>query len=121
MAIASAAVLGALFLVALCDTDVRFAVDAANADMKGGKGSDRYFRRPSISLLDPVWGLFGSRFGGGVLMIVRIAAIAVFLLMLLTGGKNPTHPALLIAGSSFGITALLSMIQLKAHYPRRTA
>ncbi|CAN5322235.1 hypothetical protein BH10PSE3_BH10PSE3_33000 [soil metagenome] len=121
MTIASATVLGVLFLAVLFDIDVRFAVNAANVDMKGGDGGDRYFRWPSISLLDPAWGLFGSRFGSGPLMIIRVASFADFLLLLLVNGEGPTHPALLIAGSSFGITVLLSMIQLKAHYPRRTA
>jgi hypothetical protein len=116
-----ATVLGLLFLVMLFDTDVRFAVNAANADMKGGNGSDRYFRWPSISLLDPVWGLFGSRLGSGPLTIIRIASFAGFLLMVLVNGAGPPHPALAIAGCSFGITVLLSMFQLKTHYPRRTA
>jgi hypothetical protein len=114
-----ASALGLLFLVALFDKDVRYAVDCANRDMKGGSGDDRYFRRPPISLLDPVWGLFGSRLGGTPLRTVRVILIAEFLLMLLVNGRAPTHPALLIAGSAFGITLLLSMIQLKAHYPRR--
>lgn len=119
--VASATVLGLLFLATLFDADVRFAVNAANADMKGGNGSDRYFRWPSRSLLDPVWGLFGSRFGSGPLMIIRVASFANFLLMLLVNGEGPTHPALPIAGSSFGITVLLSIFQLKTHYPRRAA
>ena len=49
LVIASAALLGFLFLWMLFDPGVRFAIDAANAEMKGGNSNAAYFRwRPGI-------------------------------------------------------------------------
>ena len=108
----SAGVLAFVFLRILFDRACHRAVNAANAELNGN--NPFAFRR--VSLGDPTWGLFGSRVGGGYLAVLRVALFAEFVLLLIAEGYGRPQ-SLLIASAAFGIVTLLTIAQLKDHYP----
>ena len=125
LVIASAALLGFLFLWMLFDPGVRFAIDAANAEMKGGNSNAAYFRWRRIPLLDPTWGLFGSRTGGFFLAGIRIVLVGEFVLEALLSGGSSGHgvppSGLLLSVLGLALTIRVALIGLKEHYPRAAA
>jgi hypothetical protein len=108
----SAGVLAILFLRILFDRECHRAVNAANAELNGNNP----FAWRWISLRDPTWGLFGSRAGGGYLAKLRVVLIVEFVLLVIAEGWGRPQP-LLIASAAFGIVTLLTIAQLKDHYP----
>lgn len=72
-----------------------------------------------IPLLDPTWGVLGSRFGGGYLTMLRLAMLLEFVVGLIVQDWGRPQPAL-IAAAGFAITVMLSIAQLKEHYPPKT-
>ena len=134
MIIASAGLLGLLFLCMLFDGEAHFAINEANKEMAGVRRG-KYFR----SLVDPVWGLFGSRSGGVLAGWMRLILLAEFLIEgYLSGSSGGSHPrpgvgAALYVGFSWPgappqgvtlawlglmLTLAASLVGLKAFYPR---
>lgn len=98
----------------LLDRQTHRSVRAANRDMRGDRTNP--LRPPG--LLDPTWGLFGERAGPPVLAFVRLFLAASFVLTLLADahGPRPGIP-LQLAFTGFFIAILLTMLQLRDHYP----
>jgi len=109
----SAAMLALIFLRALVDPTYHRAVAEANRQMQGDP--PRVFRW--IPWLDPDWGLFGAFFGGGYLAPLRAVLLAEFLLALITSGFERSGPALWLAAVAAGIAVMISLTQLKDHFP----
>ena len=135
--IASASLAMLLFSWMLLDPGVRYAINEANKEIKGGDSDAVYFRWRSISLLDPTWGLFGSRAGGMFIATVRVALMAEFVIegFLSSGSGGTVHPAvgpfgvsfsghgippsgLLLASLGIALTIFSSLIGLKIFYPK---
>ncbi len=131
---ASAVLLGFCFLWMLFDPGVRYAVDAANKEIKGGDSDADIFRWRHIRLLDPTWGLFGSRVGGIFLCTLRVVLFGeLFVEGIFFGGHNVQTtigtgiafsghgmpaPGLLLSFLGAMLTVLLGIVGLKTHYPR---
>lgn len=61
-------------------------------------------------LLHPQWGLFGSRAGSPLLLIIRaVLAVEIIVVMLLLQGSPLL---LLLAFASFGVVMMLSLLQV---------
>jgi len=104
--------LAILFLRLLFDRNSRQAISSINAEMQGGDP----FRWRWIPLRDPTWGLFGSRFGNGYLVKLRVVLLVEFVLALIAQGRERPQP-LLIAAAAFAITIMVTLIQLKESHP----
>jgi hypothetical protein len=94
------------------------AIKAANREMQRNESVG--FRL--ISLFDEEWGLFGTKCGNGYLLALRCVLFVEFLIALVA---TPTIRSLygaaplILAALGFAISILLSLDQLKDHYPRQ--
>lgn len=106
LALLAAAVAILLFLRMLFDPKCHRWIRAANQEMTGQHGVP--FRL--TPLLDPQWGLFGSRAGSPLLLIIRaVLAVEIIVVMLLLQGSPLL---LLLAFASFGVVMMLSLLQV---------
>ncbi len=97
-----------LFLRMLFDPQCRRGIDAANAELRGGRPWPTARR---IKFSDPEWGLFGSRSGNRPLQVVRAALLLEFIVTLLLTGKGRTD-LLLLAAASFAVAMALTIIHV---------
>lgn len=104
LAILAAAIVTLLFLRMLFDPACHRGIEAANREMMGGQG----FQFRLMPILDPQWGLFGSRGGTPLLLAVRgILFIEAIVTMFLVR-EAPTLT--LLAFASFGVVMMLSLL-----------
>lgn len=106
LALLAAAVAILLFLRMLFDPKCHRGIRAANQEMTGQHGVP--FRLDP--LLHPQWGLFGSRAGSPLLLIIRaVLAVEIIVVMLLLQGSPLL---LLLAFASFGVVMMLSLLHV---------
>lgn len=117
IAYATASVAALLFVSMLFDPASHFAINAANREMQG----DQPFKFRFISLFDEEWGLFGAKGGNRFLLALRCVLFVEFLVALVTTPRTQSlygAAPLILAALGFAISILLSLDQLKNHYPR---
>jgi hypothetical protein len=104
----AAAVTIALFLRMLFDSRCRRGINAANAELRGGRP---WPSRRQVKFSKPEWGLFGARYGNRPLRILRIVLFFEFIVAFVLTGRDRTD-LLLLAGASFAVTMMLSIIHI---------
>ena len=108
MTLVAAAVTIALFLRMLLDPRCRRGINAANAELRGGRPWPSVRR---VKFSDPEWGLFGSRSGNRPLQVLRAVLFFEFIVALVLTGRDRTD-LLLLAAASFAVTMMLSIIHI---------
>ncbi len=91
------------------------AITEANTEITGSPFIQ--FKPKKRDWNDSEWGVFGSKTGRGILRWLGLGSMLVFMIALLFSRMDQTAFPLLIAMSSFLVTILLSMAQLKDHFP----
>jgi hypothetical protein len=108
LTLVAAATAAALFVRWVLDPRCRRGIAAANRELQG----DQPFRpRRRLRLLDPEWGLMGSRVGGRALLVVRAVLMFEFTLALLVSGQAH-HEVLILAAAGFAVTIMLSLLHV---------
>lgn len=108
MTLVETAVTIVLFLCMLFDPRCRRGIDAANAELRGGR---RWPSMRRVKFSDPEWGLFGTRSGNRPLRVVRAVLFFEFLVALVLTARERTD-LLLFAVASFSVTLMLSIIHI---------
>ena len=108
MTLVAAAATIVLFLRMLFDPRCRRGIDAANAELRGGRSWPSMRR---IKFFDDEWGLFGTRSGDRPLQLVRAVLFVEFIVALVLTGSERTD-LLLLAAASFAVTMMLSIIHI---------
>lgn len=108
MTLVAAAVTIALFLRMLFDPRCRNGIDAANAQLRGGRPWPSMRR---VKFSDPEWGLFGTRTGNRPLKILRAVLFFEVIAALVLTGRERTD-LLLLAAASFAVAMMLSLIHV---------
>lgn len=106
LALLAAAVAVLLFLRMLFDPRCHRGIKAAHHAMMGDHGVPFRF----IPILDPQWGIFGSRAGSPLLLTIRAALLIEAIAVMLLSREVPTLPFL--AFSSFGVVMMLSLLHV---------
>lgn len=101
-----AGAISVLFLRMLFDPRCHRYIEAANREMHG----DQPFRAKWPRLNDPQWGLFGSRAGDKLLLLVRVVLLCEFGVAMLFGHMRPDLT--LLAAASFGVAIMLSLLDI---------
>jgi hypothetical protein len=106
----AAAVAALLFLCMLFDPRRHRAIHQANVDMRRGQSLGNF---PKVRLLDPEWGLFGTRAGTPALLAIRAVLLLELILALLLSGKyGPSRDVALLAFAAVFITVELGLVRL---------
>ena len=112
MSLLAAGIILVLFLRLLVDPACRRGIDAANREMMGGQG----FRFRLTPILDPRWGLFGTRVGSPLLRAIRVLILAELVAAMGLTGRGPPD-LLLLAAASLGVVMMLSLIHIGVTTP----
>lgn len=104
----AAAMTVVLFLRMLFDPRCRRGIEAANAELRGGRTWPSIGR---VKFSDPEWGLFGTRHGAGPLQIVRATLFFEVIVGLVLTSRDRTD-LLLLSAASFAVTIVLSIIHV---------
>lgn len=104
LALLAGAIVTLLFLRILLDPRCHRGIEAANREMMGEHG----FQFRLTPILDPQWGIFGSRGGTPLHMTVRAFLILECIVVMLLPGDATS--LVLLAFGSLGIVMLLSML-----------
>lgn len=94
-----------LFLRLLLDPRCHRGINAANREMLGSHG----FQFRLTPILDPQWGLFGSRAGSPLLLMVRAVLTVELVAAMLLMGRGVAQDLLHLAFASFFVVMLLSL------------
>jgi hypothetical protein len=106
LALLAAAVAILLFLRMLFDPRCHRGIKEANHEMMGDHGVQ--FRLTPV--LDPQWGIFGSRAGSPLLLTIRaVLLIEIIAVMLLAREVPILH---FLAFASFGVVMMLSLLHV---------
>ena len=106
LSLLAAAVAILLFLRMLFDPRCHRGIKAANHEIMGGHGVQ--FRL--TPLLDPDWGIFGSRMGSPLLLTIRAVLLIEVIAVMLVAQEVPVLQ--LLAFASFGVVTMLSLLHV---------
>ncbi|MFE9082902.1 hypothetical protein ACQKKG_12225 [Brevundimonas sp. NPDC003935] len=106
LALLATAVALLLFLRMLFDPRCHRGIKAANQEMMGDHG----FQFRLTPVLDPQWGIFGSRAGSPLLLTIRAVLFIEVIAVMLLAREAPILQFL--AYASFGVVMMLSLIHL---------
>lgn len=106
LALLAATVALLLFLRMLLDPGCHRGIKAANQEMMGDHG----FQFRLTPVLDPQWGIFGSRAGSPLLLTIRAVLFIEVIAVMLLAREAPILQFLAFA--SFGVVMMLSLIHV---------
>ena len=106
LALLAAAIAILLFLGMLFDPGCHRGIEAAKREMMGDQG----FQFRLTPILDPRWGIFGSRAGTPLLLTIRAALLIECIAVMLLARAVPI--LIFLAFASLGIVMMLSLLHV---------